>query len=178
MQRHLNRSLGPVLAQHLERHRQMAFVVGPRQVGKTTVCRGFADDSTYLNWADEDDRASITRGVGAVAERVGLGRLGSGTPVVVFDELHKYRRWRTFLKGFFDRHADAARILVTGSSRLDLYRKGGDSLMGRYFVFRMHPLSVGELRDGRLADRLLREPRAPSADAWRRLWEQDRKSVV
>jgi predicted AAA+ superfamily ATPase len=64
---------------------------------------------------------------------------------VVFDELHKYARWRTFLKGLFDKHGQRLRIVVTGSSRMDLYRRGGDSLMGRYLLYRMHPLSVGEL---------------------------------
>ena len=67
------------------------------------------------------------------------------SPVLVLDELHKYRRWRTFLKGLFDRYADQLRLIVTGSSRMDVYRRGGDSLMGRFLLYRMHPLSVGEL---------------------------------
>ena len=61
------------------------------------------------------------------------------------DELHKFRRWKSFLKGFFDTYGDRVRLLVTGSSRLDVFRRGGDSLMGRYFSFRMHPLSVAEI---------------------------------
>ena len=63
----------------------------------------------------------------------------------MFDELHKLRRWKSFLKGFFDLHSGVGPILVTGSSRLDVYRRGGDSLMGRYFLYHMHPLGVGEL---------------------------------
>ena len=66
-------------------------------------------------------------------------------PIVVFDEIHKYTRWKSFLKGFYDKYGQSIHIIVTGSSRLDVYRKGGDSLMGRYFPFRMHPLSVGEI---------------------------------
>jgi predicted AAA+ superfamily ATPase len=164
------RSLTAVLREHLATHRQMAFVVGPRQVGKTTVSRALAADHQYLNWDDDDDRAAITRGVAAVAERIGLQQLRASPLVLVLDELHRYRRWRTFLKGFFDRYADAVRIVVTGSSRLDFYRKGGDSLMGRYFAFRLHPLSVGELLDVEAREQLLREP-VPIDDAvWRQLF--------
>lgn len=149
----------------------MAFVVGPRQVGKTTVCRELTADVHYLDWDDDDDRAVITKGVAAVAARIGLDRLRASPLLLVVDELHKYRRWRTFLKGFFDRHADAVRIVVTGSSRLDFYRKGGDSLMGRYFAFRLHPLSVGELLDAEPREQLLRDPLPIEDGVWRRLIE-------
>ena len=69
----------------------------------------------------------------------------SSLPVIVFDELHKYNRWKLFLKGFFDTYEDRCRVVLAGSTRLDVYQRGGDSLMGRYFPYRMHPLSVGEL---------------------------------
>ncbi|MBI5542501.1 MAG: AAA family ATPase [Deltaproteobacteria bacterium] len=65
----------------------------------------------------------------------GLQHLREAPPAVVFDELHKFRRWKAFLKGFFDTYADQVHVLVTGSSRLDVYRRGGDSLMGRYFLW-------------------------------------------
>jgi predicted AAA+ superfamily ATPase len=64
----------------------------------------------------------------------------------VFDELHKYRRWRNYLKGVYDGRRPGQRILVTGSGRLDLYRFGGDSLQGRYHLLRLHPFSAHELR--------------------------------
>lgn len=131
-----------ILADHLKRHRQMAFVTGPRQVGKTTTCRRLGD--AYLDWDHQDHRKAILRGPSSMAESIGLSRLRASPPVAVFDELHKYSRWKTFLKGFFDTHGDHVRILVTGSSRLDVYRRGGDSLMGRYLPYRMHPFSVAE----------------------------------
>ena len=134
-----------VLAGHLSRHRQMAFVSGPRQVGKTTTCRSSSKSSRYLDWDDQDDRRLILRGPRTVAEALGIERLVEQPIVLVLDELHKYARWRTFLKGLYDRYADRLRIVVTGSSRLDVYRRGGDSLMGRYLLYRMHPFSVGEL---------------------------------
>lgn len=133
-----------ILEAHLGKHRQMAFVSGPRQVGKTTVCRHGAD--AYLNWDSADDRRLIQKGADAVAQAVGGDKVRSGRPKVVFDEIHKDRRWKGFLKGFFDVYADRKRlgVVVTGSARLTVYRRGGDSLMGRYFLYRMHPFSVAE----------------------------------
>ena len=120
----------------------MAFVSGPRQVGKTTTCRAIG--TNYLNWDSVDDRRVILRGSAAVAEFAGLDQLRAAAAVIVFDELHKDRKWKNFLKGFFDVHGPRTRVIVTGSSRLDISRRGSDSLMGRYFLFRMHPWSVGE----------------------------------
>ena len=139
----LRRIYDAVLAGHLARYRQMAFVTGPRQVGKTTTCRGLG--TAYLNWEFPGDRKIINAGHDALAGRLGLDRIGRGRIVAVFDELHKWGKWKHFLKGFFDAFEDRARIVVTGSSRLDVYRRGGDSLMGRYFLFRMHPFSVAEI---------------------------------
>jgi len=160
-----------VLAEHLHRHRQMALVSGPRQVGKTTTCRGLS--TAYLDWDNTDDRRVILRGPAATAERIGLARLGERPPVAVFDELHKFARWKSFLKGFFDTYADQARILVTGSSRLDVYRRGGDSLMGRYFPYRMHPFSVAEIAHHDLPRpaRIVRKPHRISDADFRALWE-------
>src|SRR5882672_7602541 len=131
-----------VLQDHFARHRQMAWVSGPRQVGKTTTCR--LEGTDYLNWDNADDRRLILRGPSAVAERFDLDRLRNALPVGVFDELHKHARWKSFLKGFFDVYGERVRLIVTGSSRLDVFRRGGDSLMGRYFLYRMHPFSVAE----------------------------------
>ena len=121
-----------LLVEHLANNRQMAFVSGPRQVGKTTTCRNHAD--TYVNWENIDDRELILAGPASLVDRLGLNRLSNTIPVALFDELHKYPRWKQFLKGFFDTYADQVRITVTGSSRMDVYRRGGDSLMGRYFL--------------------------------------------
>jgi predicted AAA+ superfamily ATPase len=148
-----------ILAGHVAERRQMAFVTGPRQVGKTTTCRELA--SGYLNWDDDDHRRLFLGGPAAIAAELGLDRLREKPIVVVFDELHKYRGWKRFLKGFFDTHGTVARLLVTGSSRMDLYRRGGDSLMGRYLLYRMHPFSVAETvrTDLPQARRVVREPR-------------------
>jgi predicted AAA+ superfamily ATPase len=119
--------------------RKMVFVAGPRQCGKTTLARQLVKmlDGAYLNWDVPDDRELILK-----------RRFETGKDLIAFDEIHKYRRWRDLLKGIYDKrgkpHGDLG-ILVTGSAKLDFYRRGGDSLQGRYHLLRMHPLSVAEL---------------------------------
>jgi predicted AAA+ superfamily ATPase len=76
----------------------------------------------------------------------------------MFDEIHKYPDWKNYLKGFFDTYKNKVDVLVTGSARLDIYRKGGDSLMGRYFPYRVHPLTVAELISPLPLEALIREP--------------------
>lgn len=113
---------------------KMVFLGGPRQVGKTTLARAIQPETQgYLSWDIPADRARILR------------RELPDTPLWVFDELHKNRRWRNFLKGVYDEFHDTRQILVTGSARLDLYRFGGESLQGRYHFLRLHPLTLAEL---------------------------------
>lgn len=122
--------------------RKMVFLGGPRQVGKSTLAQHLINrcetekknSGALLNWDYDEDRTRI---------------LGKDFPItqglLVFDELHKNRKWRNYLKGLFDKRKKDFQILVTGSARLDLYRFGGDSLQGRYFFHRLHPFSVREL---------------------------------
>lgn len=156
-----------ILGEHLRDNRQMAFLVGPRQVGKTSLCR---KRGRYLDWDNVDDRATILAGPTAVAERTGLDQLHAALPVVAFDELHKHGRWKSFLKGFFDTYEQRCRILVTGSSRLDAWRKGGDSLMGRYFLYRIHPFSVGEVVRPQHPEVVIAPPLPIGEDDWNALW--------
>ena len=127
-----SRYLLPQVQQDLER--KMVFLSGPRQVGKTTLSMTLPDaEAGYLNWDAAHHR-----------ERILKGELPPA-PLWVFDEIHKYRQWRNYLKGLYDTRPPGQRILVTGSGRLDLYRHGGDSLQGRYHLLRLHPFSVAEL---------------------------------
>jgi predicted AAA+ superfamily ATPase len=120
---------------------KMVFLAGPRQVGKTTLARRILDaegPGVYLSWDRRDDRGAIR-----------AARWPAGPALVVLDELHKWRSWKRWIKGEFDTHRERLRFLVTGSARLDLYRRGGDSLQGRYHHYRLHPFSLGELeREG------------------------------
>jgi uncharacterized protein len=160
-----------ILQDHLARHRQMALLSGPRQVGKTTLCRSLAGH--YLNWDNLDHRRVILKGPAAVADWFGLERLAAEPAVAVIDELHKYPRWKAFLKGFFDTYENRAQILVTGSARLDLFRRGGDSLLGRYFLYRMHPWSVAEcVHVTPPGETVIRPPQPLLESDWDALWNQ------
>lgn len=99
----------------------------------------------YLTWDSKKDQILIREGGEDVATATGLNVYRQTIPLIVFDELHKYRKWKTFLKGFFDKYSSKAQIIVTGSARLVVYKAGGDSLMGRYFFYRLHPFSVAEI---------------------------------
>ena len=158
-----------ILIDHLQRHRQMALVSGPRQVGKTTACRSISD--AYLNWDNVDDRRRLLRGPAALAETLQLDRLRTQPPVAVLDELHKYTKWKALLKGFFDTYGERVRLIVTGSSRIDIFRRGGDSLMGRYLLYRMHPFSVGESLRTDVPPKELHPPVEIAPADWDALWE-------
>lgn len=116
---------------------KMVFIGGPRQVGKTT----FATDTgrlqyekyAYLNWDSREDRQNIL-----------ASRFDASAKLLIFDEIHKYKQWKNYVKGVYDTYQERFDILITGSARLDIYRKGGDSLMGRYHYYRLHPFSLAE----------------------------------
>ncbi len=90
--------------------------------------------------------------------------------MVVCDELHKYSKGKQFLKGFSDGYGAKAKIIVTGSSRLDIFRRGGDSLMGRYFLYRMHPFSVAEIIRTSVPTTPIRKPAPIPDNDWAALW--------
>ncbi len=119
--------------------RKMVFLGGPRQVGKTTLgqlvdAHKALSPALYLNWDRREDRQAIV-----------AGKFAGSPRLIIFDELHKYRPWKNYIKGLYDTERDRYKFLVTGSTRLDVYRRGEDSLLGRYHYYRLHPFSVAEL---------------------------------
>ena len=131
-----NRYLLSKIQEDLFSQNRMIFIGGPRQVGKTTLAKIVAEQYPgydYLNWDNPIDR-----------KRILSLQFKAETPLLIFDEIHKYDRWKNFIKGIFDKHKQDFRILVTGSARLDVYRRGGDSMMGRYYHYRLHPFSYSE----------------------------------
>lgn len=126
----------PYINQDLQR--KMVFIGGPRQVGKTTLsknlCTGQFDQGEYLNWDNDEDRRTILK-----------KQWLATSPLIIFDELHKYPRWKSWIKGVYDTKPPEQNYLVTGSARLDVYRRGGDSLLGRYHYWRLHPFTIDEL---------------------------------
>ncbi len=113
---------------------KIVLLSGPRQVGKTTLSRQLTRSHVYLNYDAASDRRII------LAEE-----WNRDTQLVIFDELHKLKNWKSWIKGIYDTEGISPSLLVTGSARLDTYRKGGESLAGRFFYYRLHPLTVKEI---------------------------------
>ncbi len=159
----------------------MVFVGGPRQVGKTTFALSLLGEGgneaspAYLNWDVLADRDEIL-----------AARLPSGQPLIVFDEIHKYASWRGLVKGLYDKNRSTISFLVTGSARLDYYRKGGDALQGRYHYYRLHPFTVmesGRPPTASLVAHLLRfggfpEPFLRGDERFHRRWMRERSARV
>lgn len=119
-------------------NKKIALLVGPRQAGKTWLAKDIAksfSNSLYLNYDDTKDR-----------EKIHKQSWLESTDLLIFDELHKMPNWKTYLKGIFDTRLEHQKILVTGSARLEIYDKVGDSLAGRYFCHHLLPLSLAELK--------------------------------
>lgn len=154
--------------------RKMVFVAGARQVGKTTLARSLpGSEEGYLSWDIAEHRERILRRQLPVAD------------LWAFDEIHKYRSWRDFLKGVYDGRPPHQRILVTGSARLDFYRYSGDSLQGRYHLLRLHPFSVAELGINRPTDfeQLLQlggfpEPFLGASEVEARRWSREYRNLL
>jgi predicted AAA+ superfamily ATPase len=155
---------------------KMVFIGGPRQVGKTTFAQSLLKDfcdghPAYLNWDAVMDRRIILGGSWPALEKL-----------IIFDEIHKFVKWRGLIKGYYDKLKNTHQFLITGSARLDYYRKGGDSLLGRYHYFRMHPFTLPEIGTEHINE-LLRfggfpEPFLKQGETVLRRWHQERKERV
>lgn len=119
---------------------KMVFIGGPRQTGKTSLATHFLKKFHldlrlwYMNWDALEDRELIMEET-----------FPAGKGLLVLDEIHKYSDWRRMVKGLYDKRGNELKILVTGSARLDYYRRGGDSLQGRYHYYHMFPFTLSEL---------------------------------
>jgi predicted AAA+ superfamily ATPase len=126
---------------------KMLFLTGPRQIGKTTFAKGWLSsqgrEDMYFNWDDPMVMREYARNPMYFANAIGKHFDGEPVPVV-FDEIHKQKGWRNILKAVYDTNKEKIRLLVTGSARLSWYRKSGDSLVGRYFLYRLLPLGLPE----------------------------------
>jgi len=148
--------------QELAADKSMVFVAGPRQAGKTTFARIISDgyaNSLYWNWDIAEHR---TRLIGNPTFFEAVKRKDLSTPLIIFDEIHKYKDWKNYLKGIYDQFYNTYQLLITGSGRLDIYQKGGDSLAGRYFLFHLWPFTIAELMNSqRTFDDFLHDPLKP-----------------
>lgn len=148
----------------------MVFLVGPRQVGKTTLAQTFLAKPlpgyNLFNWDVPQHRKILMTRIFPGKERLE----GADREVVVFDEIHKYPRWKNTLKGLFDSYEPHTHWIVTGSALLNVYRRGQDSLMGRHFTYHLAPFSVAEYTRGSrevpmLHDLLERDPSPTNPEA-------------
>ena len=124
------------LEEHIRRDlpKKIIIVSGPRQVGKTSLSKQLVPSFIYLNYDSASDRKMIQN-----------EDWPRNVPLVIFDELHKLKNWNSKIKGIYDTDGLPPGLLITGSARLETARKGGDSMAGRFFTYRLHPLTVREI---------------------------------
>ncbi|MFH1282425.1 MAG: AAA family ATPase [bacterium] len=144
--------------------RQMRFISGPRQCGKTTIAKAHLAklncSAFYYNW----DRREVRTRYRLENDFLHHDLLNSPSQSskrywVCFDEIHKMPKWKNILKDFFDSHEKEINFIITGSARLDMFKRSGDSLAGRYFLFRLNPFLLSELC-GRKLETVLPEKHA------------------
>jgi predicted AAA+ superfamily ATPase len=116
--------------------KKIVLLTGPRQTGKTTLSKMLKTDFDYFNFDNPEDRLGLLE-----------KSWDRSKDLIIFDELHKLKNWKSWLKGIYDTEGVAPSIIVTGSAKLDIYRKVGDSLAGRFFQFRLHPLDLKEINN-------------------------------
>jgi len=115
---------------------KIVLLTGPRQTGKTTLSKMLMTGFDYFNFDNAEDRLSLLE-----------KSWDRSKDLIIFDELHKLKNWKSWLKGIYDTEGVPPSILVTGSAKLDIYKKVGDSLAGRFFQFRLHPLDLKEIKN-------------------------------
>ncbi len=155
--------------------KKMVFIAGPRQCGKTTLVKHLLEESKkslYLNWDNKKDKKIILDGL-----------WDDSTELVAFDEIHKYKNWKNLVKGYYDTEKEKRNFIITGSARLDVYRRGGDSLLGRYHHWRLHPFSLFEIPEKLKPQEVLKrlmsvggfpEPFFDNSEREARRWRQER----
>lgn len=136
-----------IIETHLRDYHQMVILAGPRSVGKTTLCKEILSSrkALSLNWDNIADRELILSGPENILHKINMKSTGNGLPIVVFDDLSLYREWKNLLKGYYDVLSNQCRFIIIANEKVNIYRSGQDSMMGRYFSYQIHPLTVSEL---------------------------------
>ena len=128
----MKRYLETYIQKDLEK--KIILITGPRQAGKTTLSKMLKGNYDYFNYDNAEDRLGLLE-----------KSWDRSKELVIFDELHKLKNWKSWLKGIYDTEQIPPSVVVTASARLDTYRKVGDSLAGRFFQFRLHPFDLKEI---------------------------------
>lgn len=170
----MERSLLPRLRRDLAR--KCVLLTGPRQSGKTTLARAVNESYDYLNWDYAEHRSILKQKSWDRSKKL-----------VIFDELHKMKGWKAWLKGIYDVEGIRPGLLVTGSARLDVSRRAADSLAGRYFLHHLHPFDIREVArtvaPEEACNRLLSfggfpEPFLAADDSFYRRWRTTHLDVI
>jgi predicted AAA+ superfamily ATPase len=157
---------------------KIVLLTGPRQCGKTTLAKRLSPEFEYLNFDNLSHRLLIHR-----------QEWDRAKPLIIFDELHKMDGWKRFLKGIYDVEGIPPALLVTGSAKLDVFRKVGDSLAGRFFKYSLHPFDVKELfpQLGKSAEEILDtllkygnfpEPFLAGKETFYRRWQKHHSDLI
>jgi len=159
--------------------RKIALLTGPRQTGKTTLAKMLKENFDYFNYDNAEHRLSLMEKT-----------WDRSRDLVIFDELHKMKNWKSWLKGIYDTERIPPSIIVTGSAKLDAYKKVGDSLAGRFFEFRLHPLDLKEIKTvlgpedlAEKLDRLLKlggfpEPYLEGDETYYNRWKRSHLDII
>lgn len=154
--------------------KSMIFLAGPRQSGKTTLSKIISrsyTNSLYFNWDISDHRLRFLENP-TFFEAV--KRKDYSKPLIILDEIHKYKDWKNYLKGVYDQFHEHYQFLVSGSGRLNIFQKGGDSLAGRYYLFHLWPFTIAELGKGNVTFKMFQkrplEVTMERADELKEIW--------
>lgn len=158
--------------------RKIVLLTGARQCGKTTLAKRLNPDFDYFNYDSDKDRLALKE-----------KSWDRNKPLIILDELHKMKDWKRWLKGIYDTEGIPPQLLVTGSARLDVHRKAGDSLAGRYFLYRLHPLDLKEAHQywqddhDNLFDRLwscsgFPEPFLEGKESYYKRWQRTHLEII
>lgn len=120
----------------LDLNKKIILLSGPRQCGKTTLSQMLCNSYDYINFDTAEHRLIIKE-----------KSWDRKKELIIFDELHKLKKWKSWVKGLYDTEGIKPKILVTGSAKLDSYKKVGDSLAGRFFQYKLHPLDLKEIQE-------------------------------
>ncbi|HQJ59539.1 MAG TPA: ATP-binding protein [bacterium] len=170
----MKRYLEPFVLKDLKS--KVVLLSGPRQVGKTTLSKQVGTNFAYLNFDVSEDREIISK-----------KEWDRDRELIIFDELHKMKNWKSWIKGVYDKEGVNPALLVTGSARMDTFKKGGESLAGRHFYYRLHPVDVSEaslFMDSREAlENIMKlggfpEPFLKGSESFAKRWRRQHTDVI